>query len=177
VRERIKEWIEVGYHIHVAQAFKVEQTHGRLLIFLEKLRGRTLRDWLVEGFFSDKNKHLNAKRAMNCLLQVAVGMNYLHKRGVVHQAVTPDHIYVENDRILKIGNLFSVNLAVGRLTKNASIGGPPEYWSSDQGGLFDYLKERGKEGNYGQSIKLLPALTQKSDLYQLGLLILELLFS
>lgn len=34
VRERVREWIEVGYHIHVAQAFKVDQSHGKLLLFL-----------------------------------------------------------------------------------------------------------------------------------------------
>ena len=34
VRERIKEWIDIGYHIHVAQAFKVDQSHGKLFIFL-----------------------------------------------------------------------------------------------------------------------------------------------
>lgn len=34
VRDRIKEWIDIGYHIHVAQAFKVDQSHGKLLIFL-----------------------------------------------------------------------------------------------------------------------------------------------
>ena len=53
-----------------------------------------MRDWLSEGFFSDKNKYLNSKRAMNCLLQIAIALNYVHKRGLVHQAVTPDNIYV-----------------------------------------------------------------------------------
>lgn len=120
----------MGYHIHVAQAFKVEHSHGKLLIFLEKLKGKTLRDWINEGFFSDKNKYLNSKRAMNCLLQLAVGLNYLHKRGTIHQALTPDNVYVENERILKIGNICSVNLVMGKMTKNASIGGPPEYWSA-----------------------------------------------
>jgi serine/threonine protein kinase len=136
-----------------------------------------MRDWLSEGFFSDKNKYLNSKRAMNCVLQIAIGLNYVHKRGLIHQAVTPDNIYVENDRILKLGNICNVNLAVGKLTKNASIGGSPEYWSPEQGSIFDYLRDRAKEGSYLQSIKLLPALTAKADIYQLGLIMLELLFS
>lgn len=90
----MRDWIEIGYHIHVAQAFKVEQSHGRILIFLEKLKGKTLRDLIEEGFFSDKNKYLNSKRLMNCLLQIAVGLNYIHKRGYVHQNLIPDNIYV-----------------------------------------------------------------------------------
>jgi serine/threonine protein kinase len=31
---------------------------------------------------------------MNCILQIAIALNYVHKRGLVHQAVTPDNIYV-----------------------------------------------------------------------------------
>jgi hypothetical protein len=47
VKDKIKDWIEVGYHLHVAQAYKIEQSHGKLMIFLEKLKGRTLRDWIM----------------------------------------------------------------------------------------------------------------------------------
>ena len=107
--------------------------HGKLLIFLEKLKGRTLRDWISEGFFSDKNRYLNSKRALNCFLQLAVGVNYIHKRGIVHQAVTPDHIYIENERILKVGNICQANLVMGKMSRHFSIGGSPEYWSTEQG--------------------------------------------
>lgn len=65
-------------------------------MFMEKLKGRTLRDWIGEGFFVDKNKYLNSKRMLNCLLQIAVGLNYLHKRGGLHQELIPDYIFVEN---------------------------------------------------------------------------------
>jgi serine/threonine protein kinase len=61
---------------------------------MEKLRGRTLRDWITEGFFSDKNKYLNSKRILNCILQIAVGLNYIHKRGHIHQELIPDYIFV-----------------------------------------------------------------------------------
>lgn len=71
--------------MHVSQAFKMEVTQGKQLIFMEKLKGRTLRDWISEGFFVDKNKYLNSKRVLNCVLQVAVGLNYIHKRGHIHQ--------------------------------------------------------------------------------------------
>jgi len=43
--------------------------------------------------------------------------------------------------------------------------------------MFDYLRDRAREGSYLQSIKLLPALTAKSDIYQLGLIMLELIYS
>jgi hypothetical protein len=43
--------------------------------------------------------------------------------------------------------------------------------------MYNSLKDRAKEGGYQQSMKLLPAVSNKSDLYQLGLLVAELLFS
>lgn len=43
--------------------------------------------------------------------------------------------------------------------------------------MYNSLKERAKEGGYLQSMKLLPAVTNKSDIYQLGLIAVELLFS
>ncbi len=62
---------------------------------------------------------------MNCFLQIAIGLNYIHKRGTIHQAVYPDHIYVENERILKIGNLTTVNFDAGKMIKNCTVGGSP----------------------------------------------------
>ena len=85
------------------------------MIFLEKLKGRTLRDWISEGFFADKNKYLNSKRILNCVLQIAVGLNYIHKRGIVHQEVIPDYVFVENDRILKIGHLGALNPVMNKI--------------------------------------------------------------
>ena len=141
------------------------------------MKGRTLRDWISEGFFADKNKYLNSKRILNCVLQIAVGLNYIHKRGIVHQEVIPDYVFVENDRILKIGHLGALNPVMNKFTKNFTVGGSPEYWSPEQGGIFDKIKEYSKDGNYSTSMKLLPVLTYHSDLYQLGLIICEILLS
>ena len=114
---------------------------------------------------------------INCLLQLAVGLNYIHKRGYVHQSFIPDNVYVENDRILKIGNICSVNYVMTKMTKNFCVGGSPEYWSQEQGSMYSNLRERGKDGNYLPSLKLLPIITNKSDIYQLGLILAEMMFS
>lgn len=84
---------------------------------------------------------------------------------------------MENDKVLKIGNLYCFNGITGKMSKNNFSGGSPEYWSPEQGQLYDSAYDRGKTGNYQSSIKLLPAITMKSDLYQVGLIILELIFS
>jgi serine/threonine protein kinase len=78
---------------------------------------------------------------------------------------------------LKIGNLSAFNPVMGKLTKHFSVGGSPEYWSPEQGGIYDKIREYSQNGNYATSMKLLPSITYHTDLYQLGLLIYELLFS
>jgi hypothetical protein len=51
LKEKVKEWIDIGYHIHVVQVFKVDSLQGKQLVFLEKLKGKTLREWIKEKFF------------------------------------------------------------------------------------------------------------------------------
>lgn len=60
---------------------------------------------------------------------------------------------------------------MSKLTKNFSVGGSPEYWSPEQGGIYDKIREYSQNGNYTTSMKLLPSLSFQSDIYQLGLLI------
>ena len=111
---------------------------------MERLKGKTIRDLHHEGFFKDKNKYLNSKRILNCLLQIAIGLNYIHKRNIVHQELIPEHIYIENDRMIKIGGMTGSNGAVGKIIKGAFVGGVPEYWSPEQGTIYDGIAERGK---------------------------------
>lgn len=113
---------------------------GRLGIFVEKLQGRTLRDWILSDFFRDKNRVLNSKRILNVLLQVAVGVHYLHRKGFTHHELTPDNIYVEQEKCLKIGNMYNFNGVVGKPTKSPFVGGSPEYWSPEQGSIYDNLR-------------------------------------
>jgi hypothetical protein len=55
--------------------------------------------------------------------------------------------------------------------RNMFAGGCPEYWSAEMGSLFEMIKDRAKdEINYKQAVQLMPALTDRSDIYQLGLL-------
>ncbi len=130
----------MGYHVNIMQAFKVESSQGRTGIFVERVQGRTLRDWMNADYFNDQNKNINTKRIVNILLQIAVGVNYLHRKGYVHQELSPDSIYIENEKCLKIGNMYSFNGGVSRIAKKPFVGGSPEYWSKEQGEIFNILK-------------------------------------
>mgnify|MGYP003692029577 CR=1 FL=1 len=116
---------------------------------------------------------------INTILQVAVGLNYIHRRGTIHQELVPDHVYVENDKIMKIGNLYNFNGLMSKHNRHCYTGASPEYWSPEQGSIFEGVKERVTKGGQGYhaALKLLPGISKQSDYYQLGLFILELMFS
>ncbi len=70
--------------------------------------------------------------------------------------------------------MYSFNGVLSKLSKNPFVGGSPEYWSYQQGYIYDNLKQRTSNNlqYYLNSIKLLPDVTIKSDIYQFGLIIL-----
>jgi hypothetical protein len=74
--------------------------------------------------------------------------------------------------------MYNFNGLMSKMNRHCYTGSAPEYWSPEQGSIFDGIKERSKGGNgYHAALKLLPAISKQSDNYQLGLFMLELMFS
>ena len=81
------QWIGVGYHPNLLQAFKLEKVSKRISILIEKVEPMTLRN-LIDNFGTiDKNQR--PKSIINVLIQVLTGIRYLHRRGIIHQNISP----------------------------------------------------------------------------------------
>jgi serine/threonine protein kinase len=95
---------------------------------------------------------------LNVLLQTAVGIHYLHRKSFTHHELTPDNIYIEQDKCIKIGNMYNFNGVVSKIAKSPFVGSSPEYWSPEQGGIYDNLKQRDNKdiSFYQNSLKLMP---------------------
>ncbi len=88
--------------------------------------------------------------------QMATGLNYAHKRGVVHQDIKPDNIFITHDGNLKIGDFGLALIATGVAVERAVAGkGTPAYMSPElcRGDPQDH----------------------RSDIYSLGAVFFELL--
>jgi hypothetical protein len=74
--------------------------------------------------------------------------------------------------------MYNFNGVASPLEKKYFIGASPEYWSPEQGNIYDTLKARGGQDiqSYLNELKLMPGISVLSDLYQFGLIILELIY-
>lgn len=87
--------------------------------------------------------------------QVAEGLSYAHRQGVIHRDLKPDNIFLDSEGNALLGDFGIAHIAEGtqELTGNAVIG-TPAYMSPEQG------RGRGIDG--------------RSDIYALGIILFEL---
>lgn len=99
---------------------------------------------------------LPVEHCLNWMKQLAAGLSFAHKRGVIHQDIKADNIFITNEGDLKIGDFGLARLLVGRVHCNASIKGmgTPAYMSPElcRGDPQDH----------------------RSDIYSLGVLFFEM---
>ena len=142
---------------HVVRIYERGQHEdGRFYIAMEYLQGESLRAHLAT------HGKLSIERAMNLWLQAVRGVAAVHKVGVVHRDLKPDNLFLaqvdsEEGPIERL-KVLDFGIALLRDTKRArgtlNIGTPgyvaPEQW------------------NQGEA-------TPRSDVYSLGIILLELL--
>lgn len=85
------------------------------------------------------------------LLQSATGLEYLHKRNIIHLDIKPENIFLTEENVLKLGD-FGLSTTAGF---------PPSLHS--EGDKY-YMAPEVLEGNYSKA----------ADIFSLGLIILEL---
>jgi serine/threonine protein kinase len=99
---------------------------------------------------------LNIEHCLNWMKQLASGLSFAHKNGVIHQDIKADNIFITNEGDLKIGDFGLARLLVGRVAYNAASRGmgTPAYMSPElcRGEIQDH----------------------RSDVYSLGILFFEM---
>ncbi len=98
---------------------------------------------------------LSLEHSLNWMKQLASGISFAHKRGVVHQDIKADNIFITNEGDLKIGDFGLARLLVGRVgAANTKVMGTPAYMSPELA--------RGEPQDH------------RSDIYSLGVLFFEM---
>jgi serine/threonine protein kinase/outer membrane protein assembly factor BamB len=99
---------------------------------------------------------LPLEQCLNWMQQLAAGLGFAHKRGVVHQDIKSDNIFITKAGDLKIGDFGLAKLLVGKVHYNAGTKGlgTPAYMSPElcRGDAQDH----------------------RSDIYSLGVLFFEM---
>ena len=153
MRERFRREAEASsqlLHPHVCPILDFAELKDLVYLVMPYLAGGSLADVLVR----EKTVGLSASAAI--CAQVATGLDYAHRRGIVHRDIKPDNILFDEDGHALITD-FGIATARfhGRLTRSGRAMGTPHYMSPEQamGKMVD----------------------GRSDLYAVGVMLYEML--
>ncbi len=140
-------------HPNIVTVFDIgaEPKNGRdhHFVAMEYLPGGNMAARVTQG-------PLPLEHCLNWMKQLAAGLSFAHKRGVVHQDIKADNIFITNEGDLKIGDFGLARLLVGRVYLNSSTKGmgTPAYMSPELC--------RGEQQDH------------RSDIYSMGILFFEM---
>lgn len=134
-------------HPNVVNVFDVGEDRGVYYIVMELVEGITLKDYI------NRKGKLSVKEATSIAIQVSLGLEAAHNRGIVHRDVKPQNIIISTDGKVKLSD-FGIAKATSSNTISSNVMGSVHYSSPEQvrGGYSDF----------------------KSDIYSLGITIYEM---
>src|ERR1700760_3885014 len=136
-------------HPHVLRVFDWgEDTDGPYLV-LEYLGGGSLRDML------DRDVRLSHSQAAVLGAEVAQGLAYAHRRGLVHRDIKPANLLFDDE-----GRLCIADFGLARALAEAA-------WTEPAGAVLGTARYASPEQVQGASVD------GKSDVYALGLVLIE----
>jgi serine/threonine-protein kinase len=151
--ERFRRAAQIGEKLghHGVMRVFTEVERSRVYMVMEWCNGEPLRQIIDEG-------KIAPGRAICITTAVLEALQYLHDNGVVHRALTPENILVdENDRIKLIDFGLASDAASRRLTYTNL---------TDELGTIDYLAPEQVSARRGDS---------RSDIYAMGVILYEML--
>lgn len=137
-------------HPGIAVVYALEEIDGELFIAAEHVKGRTLREELIEG-------PLEANRALDTTIQIVRALCAAHEAGIVHRDLKPENILRTDEggiKILDFGIAQFTDRTLTQLTAAGAAIGTPAYMAPEQlaGADVDF----------------------RADLYAVGVLIAEM---
>ncbi len=137
-------------HPNIITVYDCGEDKGQAYIAMEFVPGTPLKK------FTDPNRLLAPKRALELAAATAEGLDYAHSQGVIHRDIKPANLmYNPKDGSLKISDFGVARLTDNNRTKTGIVLGTPMYMSPEQLAAED--------------------LTGQSDLFSLGVTLYELL--
>jgi len=124
---------------------------SRPYIAMERLEGQTLADYLHE------KKRLPEAEAVHIASQICEGLEYLHRKGVVHRDLKPGNIMLCKDGSIRI---MDFGIAKSSNTRRLTFGG-----FSNTMGTPDYIAPEQIQGKRGDA---------RTDIYSLGAILYEM---
>src|SRR5579864_7891379 len=137
-------------HKNVIRIFDLGQSDGVKFITMEFVEGQDLRSLLLE------RGKLPPEQAARIMLQICHALEAAHAEGVIHRDLKPQNIMMDQSGCVTVMDFGIARSAyLPGMTQTGALIGTPEYMSPEQA--------RGEK------------LTERSDLFSLGVILYELL--
>jgi tetratricopeptide (TPR) repeat protein/TolB-like protein len=140
-------------HPHILPLHSSGSANGQVYYVMPYVKGESLRDRL------EREGRVPLREAVRFTRQVARGLDYAHRNGVVHRDIKPDNIMLSEGHavIMDFGIARAIAVTGGeRMTQTSVVMGSPAYMSPEQG-----------QGS-GE-------IDARSDIYSLGCVLFEIL--
>ena len=113
-------------HPNVITIYDFGEVDGHLFIAMEFIEGSDLEQILA------RRTPLSVAQKLDIAIDVLSGLNFAHKRGLVHRDVKPANIRVTEDGRGKIMDFGIVHDASSRMTRTGVALGTPDYMAPEQ---------------------------------------------
>jgi pSer/pThr/pTyr-binding forkhead associated (FHA) protein len=115
-------------HPNIVQVYDVKRHNEYYYFSMEYVSGGSVQEIL------NKQKKISADQSVQMILDAARGLDYAHKKGIVHRDVKPDNLMIAETGMIKIGDM---GLARGLEEKvgpeeETSVIGTPHYIAPEQ---------------------------------------------
>ncbi|MGO8945557.1 MAG: protein kinase domain-containing protein [Syntrophobacteraceae bacterium] len=108
---------------HIVNVYDIEERYRTIFIIMEYLDGNPL------SIILQQQGRLPVARAVNFVVQVCLGLNYAHQRGIVHQDIKPANLFIlPNDRL----KILDFGLACRAGSEDLCFMGTVHYTSPEQ---------------------------------------------
>ncbi len=134
-------------HRHIVRVLDAGNDAGLSYVVMERLRGRSLREWI-----DNPPTRPDLATKIDLVAQLCVGLHFAHEHGVVHGNVTPENVFVTDENVVKI-----LNLGVGPVDRTVI-----SHAAGSGGGHYSAPEQLG-----GREVDA------RSDLFAVGLILYE----
>ncbi|OGP50626.1 MAG: hypothetical protein A2Y79_07000 [Deltaproteobacteria bacterium RBG_13_43_22] len=143
---------KLGDHPNIVGIFDMGEENGQPYVVLPLMPGGD-----VEGLIEKAPDHrLPIEKTLSIAKAVCKGLEYAHKKGIIHRDIKPGNIWMGTDGTAKIGDFgLAIAMELSRLTQSGMMVGTYYYMPPEQA--------MGGE------------VTAKADLYSLGAMLYEML--
>jgi len=160
-------WIELGLHPNIVTCYLVRRIDGIPRLFAELVMDGSLYDWIRDGRLYHGTVEERLKRILDVAVQCAWGLDYSHRRGVLHLDIKPANVMLAGNNVKMTD--FGLSRAVRSAEPEGEMlwnGMTPGYCSPEQYQAFLQYKA----GNKQQG----PPMTAQSDIWSWAITLLAM---